>query len=104
LGQCGQQLSEGEDSSAGIADMEEDHDGPAPVTLDPLLDFRLPDGILAGLKVLQLTANRSLQALEKATAAGPLTQQGRKRTSVLAAAAGGCACEEAGACGGGGTG
>jgi hypothetical protein len=99
--ESGQQLSEGEDGSAGVADMEEDHNGPAPVTLQPLLDFRLPDGILAGLKVLQLTANRSRQALEKATAAGPLTQQGRKGRAYWAAAAGGCACEEAGGCGGG---
>jgi hypothetical protein len=73
----GQQLGQGEGCSADPDGMDVD-DMPAPARLEPCLDFRLPDGVLAGLKVLQLTSNRNRQALEKAAAAGPRTQQGRK--------------------------
>ena len=69
---AGQELSQGEFDSAGLADMEED--SVAPSTLEPCLDFKLPDEILAGLKVIQLTPNRSRQAVENAAAAGPLSQ------------------------------
>ena len=71
-----EQLCQDQDCSTGLGDMQEDS-GPA-LTLEPCLEFSLPDEVLAGLKVVQMTANSSRQAVENAAAAGPLSQQGRK--------------------------